>query len=120
MAPLFTTTMVIVRTGQQSGSIFALSRKTGKLIWKIKDNIVSNVVYSPAKGIFYALTYNGELLAISETSGQVEIIANFSSVPFVLNGEGSVGSYQLAYDLNASVLFVSLGDSRQLFAFKEQ
>jgi hypothetical protein len=60
------------------------------------------------------------LLAINENNGFVDTIAKFSSVPFVLNGKSDVGSYQLTYDINENVLFVSLGDSRQLFAFKEE
>jgi outer membrane protein assembly factor BamB len=120
MAPLFIDTKVLVRTGQESGSIYALDRKNGNFLWKTDNSIVSNVVYSPLKGIIYALNHNGELLAINENNGRADIIAEFASTPFVLNGEANVGSYQLAYDLNEKILFVSLGDSRQFFAFKEQ
>jgi outer membrane protein assembly factor BamB len=120
MSPLFIDTKILVRTGQESGSIYALDRTNGEFLWKTEDSIVSNVVYSPSTGIFYALTRNGELLTINEDNGQTDVVAKFSSVPFVLNGEANVGSYQLAYDLNENILFVSLGDSRQLFVFKEQ
>jgi outer membrane protein assembly factor BamB len=120
MAPLFTETKVFVRTGQESGSIFTINRENGKLLWKTEDNIISNVVYSSANQAIYALTRDGNLLAINENNGFVDTIAKFSSVPFVLNGKSDVGSYQLTYDINENVLFVSLGDSRQLFAFKEE
>ena len=120
MAPLFIDTKILVRTGQESGSIYALDRKNGVFLWKTDNNIISNVVYSPSKKKIYALTRDGKLLAIDENDGKADTIAEFSSVPFVLNGEANVGSYQLAYDLNENILFVSLGDSSQLFAFKEQ
>jgi outer membrane protein assembly factor BamB len=120
MAPLFTSTNVFVRTGQESGSIFAINRENGSFLWQTDNNIVSNVVYSPSKQAIYALTNDGNLLAIDENSGSTNIIAEFSSVPFVHNGEANVASYQLAYDINEGILFVSLGDSRQLFALKEE
>lgn len=120
MAPLFTEAKVFIRTGQESGRVVSLDRKNGDFFWETEANIISNVVYSPSKNVIYALTHNGELLAINENSGHADIIAKFSLVPFILNGEANVGSYQLAYDLNKNILFVSLGDSRQLFAFKEQ
>jgi outer membrane protein assembly factor BamB len=117
MAPLFTETKVFVRTGQQLGSIYSLDRKSGQLLWKTNGEIVSNVVYSPANQVIYALSRDGKLLSMNENDGSVNVLAEFSSTPFVLNGEENVGCYQLAYDPNESVLFVSIGDSRQLFAF---
>jgi len=120
MAPLFTDTKIFVRTGQESGSVFTLDRKTGSLLWISDNNIIANVAYSPSKKTIYALTRDGKLLAINENDGKADTIAEFSSVPFTLNGEASVGSYQLAYDPNTNILFVSLGDSRQMFAFEEQ
>jgi outer membrane protein assembly factor BamB len=120
LAPLFTDARIFVRTGQESGSVFTLDRKTGSLLWKTDNNIIANVAYSPSKGAIYALTRDGKLLAINENDGKADTIAEFSSVPFTLNGEANVGSYQLAYDPKTNILFVSLGDSRQMLAFQEQ
>jgi outer membrane protein assembly factor BamB len=122
MAPVITSKYVLVRTGQSLGSIFALNRTNGKLIWKTDNNIISNITYSPSRRVIYALTREGNLLAINENDGSTDVIVEFSSVPFIQNGETSVdvGSYQLAFDTVENILFVSLGDSRQLFAFEEK
>ncbi len=120
MAPLFNNAKIFLRSGQESGSIFALDYKTGELLWKTDNNIISNAVYSSSQNMIYALTHSGELVAINENNGQSKMVAQLSPVPFVLNGEAIIGSYQLAYDASSNILFVSLGDSRQLFAFQEQ
>jgi outer membrane protein assembly factor BamB len=120
MVPVFVPGLVFVRTGQASGSIYTFNRSTGELLWQTTDNIISNIAYSPLKKTIYALTQDGRLLSIKEGDGNEEIIAKFTATQFVLNGEEDVGNYQLAYDLDKNVLFVSLGDSRQLFAFEEK
>jgi hypothetical protein len=64
------------------------------------------------------LTLNGDVLAVDENNGEKNVVVHFSSTPFIING-GDIDAYQLAYDETENMLFVSLGDSRQLFAFKE-
>jgi hypothetical protein len=60
----------------------------------------------------------GKLLSIDRNSGQQIILAEFTSVPFVINGEQQVGGYEVAFDDSTQRLYVLLGDSRQLFAFQ--
>jgi len=36
----------------------------------------------------------------------------------VLNGEKRVGGYEIAFDDSTQMIYILLGDSRQLFAFK--
>lgn len=117
MAPLFISGKVLLRTGQESGSIYALNSSTGKLLWRTDDSIVSNVVYSPSQHLVYALNRSGALLAFAEDTGTSTTLLSFTGGPLLLNGEARVGSYQLAYDEDTKTLLISLGDSRQLFAF---
>jgi outer membrane protein assembly factor BamB len=117
-APLFTEDLVLLRTGRVIGTLLAIDRATGQISWKTENTIVSNTVYWPAKGILFALSESGELLSIDIASGNDVVLLSFSSTPFVLNGDEIVGGYELAFDESNDTLFVLLGDSRQMFAFK--
>ncbi|MBN1453159.1 MAG: PQQ-like beta-propeller repeat protein [Anaerolineales bacterium] len=117
--PFFWDDKIFVRTGLQIGSVYALDRRSGNLLWET-SGIISNVVYSAPQHSIYALREDGNLVAFEDETGNEQVIARFTSVPFILAGDENVGSYQIAYDENAAMLFLSLGDSGQLFAFKEQ
>jgi DNA-binding beta-propeller fold protein YncE len=99
------------------GSLYAIDSASGAVLWKTDGNIISNIAYSSAKSMVYALSRNGQLLAIDQNSGQQLVLAEFSSVPFILNGEQIAGGYELAFDDSTQVLYVLLGDSRQIFTF---
>jgi outer membrane protein assembly factor BamB len=118
MAPIFTDDIIYLRSGETIGSVYALKSLTGDTLWKI-DNIVSNIAVSPAKKLAYVLTREGKLLGIDIDTGVSTTLIEFSNGPFTLNGEDIVGGYELAYDQTTGSLFILLGDSRQLFAFKE-
>jgi len=118
MAPIFTDDIVYLRSGETMGSVYALKSLTGDTLWKI-DNIVSNIAVSPAKKLAYVLTREGKLLGVDIDTGVSTTLIEFSNGPFTLNGEDIVGGYELAYDQTTGSLFILLGDSRQLFAFKE-
>jgi hypothetical protein len=66
------------------------------------------------------LREDGELLAIDENSGKESVIAKFSPAPFVYSDGVNDCGYQLSYDEKEHILVVYTGDSRQLFAFREQ
>jgi outer membrane protein assembly factor BamB len=118
LPPIFLIDKILIRTGRISGSIYMLDRFTGETIWKTEDNIISSIAYSPFSEKVYALTREGSLLAIDEVSGEQSVIAEFSSAPFVIHGVETVGGYEIAFDDSTQNLYVLLGDSRQVFAFK--
>jgi len=118
LAPLFTNDFVFFRTGNTMGSVFAINQTAGQVLWQTDSNIVSNIVYFPSDEKVIVLTRDGKLLSINAQSGEQETWAEFSNTPFILNGEEVVGGYELAYDENSRILYLLLGDSRQLFAFK--
>ncbi|MFH2102597.1 MAG: PQQ-binding-like beta-propeller repeat protein [Chloroflexota bacterium] len=118
LAPLFLDDRIYLRTGRTMGSIYAIDRTSGEVLWKTDDNIISNMAYSPSDLLVFCLTRDGYLLAIDRDSGQEFVLGEFSSVPFIINGEDDVGGYELAFDDSTNMLFVLLGDSRQLFAFQ--
>jgi hypothetical protein len=60
-----------------------------------------------------------EVWEINGSSGERKPIIEFTNTPFQINGpEATVGGYEIAYDYLEDVLYVLLGDSMQLFAFK--
>jgi outer membrane protein assembly factor BamB len=119
-APVFTNNFVFLRTGLVVGTLFAIDRKTGQVIWRTENNVVSNAVILPDSNRVIFLTQYGKLLAADQNSGSQTLLADFSQTPLILNGDGIAGGYELAFDKSNGILFVLLGDSRQLFAVKLQ
>lgn len=120
MSPLFTDDAIYVREGETMGRVYAIDRVSGKILWETDDNIISNAAYSPQKEKIYLLTRSGELLEIDKDNGTTSTLVQFSGSPLILNGEMSpIGGYELSYDESTNILFVTLGDSRQLLAFQE-
>lgn len=118
MAPIFLDNMILLRTNRTMGSIYALDRATGAILWKSEEDIVSSIAYSYSNAKIYALTKNGQLLSINREDGKYVVLSEISSTPFIVSGEGQVGSYEVAFDDGTQMLYIILGDSRQLFAFK--
>ena len=119
LAPIFSKKLIFVRTGQVIGSVYAIDRASGKILWETDDNIISNIAYSPGEEVVYVLSDKGELLRI-DSAGAAITLLRFSKTPFFLNGDAQVGGYEVAYDEKTNSLFITLGDSRQLFAFHVQ
>lgn len=119
--PIYTDNKIYFRTerGLEKGEICAVDISTGQLLWRSDLGVISNVVVSD-KAVF-VLVESGNLLALNPITGQ-EIPAlriSFENKPFILySTRTSAGGYFLAYDNENHILFVALGDSRQLFAFK--
>ncbi len=117
---MFTDDFIYLRTGRVDGSVYALNRLSGRTLWKTDNVIVSNIAISSIDHILYVLTRNGELWGVNTDTGESNTLIEFSNVPFKLYGESVTGGYELAYDDSLGNLYVLLGDSRQLFAFKKR
>ncbi len=118
LAPLFTDKLILLRTGRVIGTLLAVDRITGQISWKTENIVISNIAYWSTKNVLFVLTQSGQLLEIDIDSGEESVLLSFSPAPFVLYGDAIVGGYELALDESNNILFVLLGDSRQLFAFK--
>jgi outer membrane protein assembly factor BamB len=118
--PIFMKDKILLRTGEgYGGSVYALDRATGMILWKTtEENIIGSIALSINNGQVYALTRDGYLISIDTEVGNQKIMAEFSNIPFILNGEKQVGGYEVAFDDSTQMLYVLLGDSRQLFAFQ--
>jgi len=117
LAPLITRDIIFLRTGRAQGSVYAIERKTGKVLWR-KGNTISTIAYTSLKNKIYILRLDGRLIEIDIPSGEETAVAEFRNQDFLSNGDALVGGYEVAFDDLNGVLFLYLGDSRQLFAFR--
>ncbi len=116
--PVFTDDIIFIRTERGLGSIFAIGRHTGNILWKTERNVISNVVAKETT--VYYLTWDGKLIGLDARTGEQESSITFKPNPFILNGPNNpvVGGYHVAVDEEEGVLYAVLGDSKQLFAFE--
>jgi outer membrane protein assembly factor BamB len=120
LKPLFTENTIFFRTGQISGSVYAVNKQSGEILWQTDSNMIGNIIYLHREDKVVVLTRDGKLLVVDAKTGVQTVLVEFSETPFVLNGESAtvVGGYELAYDENSKTIYLLLGDSRQLFAFR--
>ena len=115
---IFTKTKGEIFLKSQNTTAIALNRETGKTLWE-SSPVIGNIVYSSFTNRVYALLESGDLIAYDGDSGKATTMVSFSSVPFLVFGDG-ISSYQMAYDQKEHVLSIAIGDSKQLFGFKEK
>jgi outer membrane protein assembly factor BamB len=119
MQPVFTENTIFLRSGNGIGSVYAIERSTGNILWKTDDSFISDIAFSDKKDKVYAINQNGEVWEINGSSGERKSIIEFTDTPFQINGPVvTVGGYEIAYDNTEDILYVLLGDSMQLFAFQ--
>jgi outer membrane protein assembly factor BamB len=118
-APLFWDSMIYIRTGIQEvpGKIIAISRLDGHIAWESERNAISNPGVLDSY-LFY-LGMEGDLILLDRMSGLERFRLKFSPRPFVIDdSNGNTGGYYVAADPENRIIFVSLGDSYQVFAIK--
>jgi outer membrane protein assembly factor BamB len=119
LAPVFTEKIIYLRTGRDIGSVYAIERSTGQVIWKTDDTFISDIALSEKKDSVYVINQNGEVWEINGPSGDAKLIISFSNTPFRLYGLDAIArGYEIALNNTNDVLYILLGDSRQLFAFQ--
>ncbi len=107
--------------GLELGQACNVDISSGDLRWKTDISIVSNVVSTSTS--LYFLDENVGLSVVNGNTGQINSSKGirFDNTPFILyDARREVGGYFLARDPQSNLLFVYLGDSRQLFAFQEK
>ena len=117
LKPLFTDKYVIMKINRAMGTAIVVDRKTGKTLFE-KEGVISNVVYLPESNQIIVIDENGVVLSVDVQSGKETKLVEFSNPPFFLNGGEHLGGYELAFDESLNLLYVLLGDSRQLYAFQ--
>jgi glucose dehydrogenase len=113
----FSDEVIFDRIGRGSGYIKAIDRETEEILWETEKNVISNV--AATKSTAYFLTLDGRLVGLDARSGEIVTTVEFEPAPFILNGpNANAGGYFVAVDEDAKMLYVQLGDSYQLFAFR--
>ncbi|HKJ39868.1 MAG TPA: PQQ-binding-like beta-propeller repeat protein [Anaerolineales bacterium] len=101
------------------GEISAIDELSRDQVWNSGPlSAVTRIVTSPI-GIF-VLEIDGKLSRFEPSDGAKEQIIQFVPTLTLRNEEGWVYGYYVAVDSDNQLLFVYLGDSRQLFAFNIQ
>lgn len=117
IAPEFTQDYIYVRTGDLSGEVIVLDRQIGKILWRSSPDVVSNVAAAGSKAYF--LTEQGQLQCFDALTLEHKTLAAFEPSPFILiSSESHQQDYYVAVVPELSMIFVYVGDSDQLFAFK--
>jgi outer membrane protein assembly factor BamB len=118
MQPVFTKNTIFLRTARDIGSVYAIERSTGQILWKTDDTFISDIALLDKKDLVYVINQNGEVWEINASSGERKPIIEFTNAPFQIYGPDGTGrGYEIAFDNTEDILYVLLGDSAQLFAF---
>jgi outer membrane protein assembly factor BamB len=117
--PLFMDDVIYVREGDSviPGKVYAIEKTNGGILWKYDADVISNLCALGSN--LYFLTWDGYLMVVDRITGQEVAKLEFSPRPFLLPTAGiNSGGYYIAADPQNNIIFVSLGDSYQLFALQ--
>ena len=115
--PILADSVLVILT--RAGNIYSLNRKTGKLIWELNADAISNIALDASH--LYFLARNGYLVVLEQNNGREIQRLEFSPAPFIVNNpssDTSIGAYNIWVDSHNNIIIVSLGDSCQLMALK--
>lgn len=105
---------------EPTGTLFALDKLTGNLIWNMDAHTISNVVVNKSK--LYFLANDGFLKVLDVNNGQETAKLEFAPASFQLTTPSAqeilIGAFNIWVDSDNDILTVSLGDSCQLMGFK--
>ncbi len=98
----------------------AINRQSGDILWKTAGNVISNI--AATNSLAFVVTDTDELQILNAKTGklletiQIDPSINFYELAEETNVQHE--GYFLAVDQTNQLLYVLLGDSNQLFAFK--
>jgi outer membrane protein assembly factor BamB len=118
LQPLFSGDMIFIRTGivNTLGKIYALNRKNGQTAWVSDKNVISNLGVLDSY-VFY-LGKDNNLQFLDRKDGQERFSLTFSPQRMVTSHFKSAGGTFVSSDDKNKIVFVSFGDSYQVFAIK--
>lgn len=112
--PSFDESIVYVRTGKAIGTVSALDRSTGEVLWATGRHILSNLLHSD--GLLYVLTEQGELQALDPITGAPTTLMQINPAPLPVGGY--TGGYYLAMSEPLHLIYIYIGNTRQLMAYQ--
>ncbi len=117
--PVFTSSIVFVRTDEAMGRLYAIDRNNGDILWNTDRIVISNAVV--AGNVVFYLTQEGLLVGADTQTGDVVSQVIFTPAPFLVrDSKTEADGYYVAYDPKTDTILALLGDSNQLFGFRIQ
>jgi outer membrane protein assembly factor BamB len=113
--PIFDDETIFVRTTGSDGYIYSIDQDTGKVNWKVSQNIYSNLFLANKR--IYFLSSNGYLVAIDRNTG-MELSRVKFTVQFALNDPKTSGDYCVNGDPENNVLVLAFRDNSQLLGLR--
>lgn len=113
--PIFDDETIFMRTIDSDGYIYSIDQDTGKVNWKVSQNIKSNLFLANKK--IYFLSSDGYLVSIDRDTG-LELSKVKFTVQFDLNNLKTTGDYCINGDPENDVLAVAFRDNSQLLGLK--
>jgi outer membrane protein assembly factor BamB len=110
--PIFDAGTIFARTASFEGFIYSIDQHTGKVNWKMSQNIYSNLFV--ADGKIYFISLDGYLVSIDRNSGAELSKVKFTSTPFEPRNQ----DYCITGDLTNNVLAIAFGDNNQILGIK--
>jgi outer membrane protein assembly factor BamB len=108
-SPIFYDGVIFLRTWAVPSYIYSIDQKTGKINWKVSQDVLSNLAISEDK--IYFISFDGYLVVMDRDSGNELAKVKFSS-PFDL-AKGTEG-YFISVDQTNDVLAMSFSDKNQI------
>ncbi len=104
--------------GRFFSEVFAFDLDSGNFLWETSKNVISNV--AATENLAFVITHEDKLQILNAGTGKIletnQIEPSLDFFNEDLDSERRI--YQLAVDQTHQILYVLLGDSNQLFAFK--
>jgi outer membrane protein assembly factor BamB len=113
--PVFTDEIILVRTGDVLGNVYAIDRETGRVLWGFSSNVVSNIAVSDNNAYF--LTVDSHLRVVNLQTG--ELIGEVVFAPSLQELEPlDLANRKFYVAASEDIVAVYFGSSRQLFTFQ--
>jgi outer membrane protein assembly factor BamB len=112
-SPIFSDGAIFLRTWAVPSYVYSIDQKTGKINWKVSQDVLSNLAVSQDN--IYFISFDGYLVVLDRDSGNELAKVKFSS-PFDVT-RGTDG-YFISVDPTNNVLAMSFGDNSQILGVK--
>lgn len=112
-SPIFEKGTIFLRTWTTPGYVYSIDQVTGKVNWKVSQDVLSNLALSDNS--IYFINFDGYLMALDLYSG--EVIAEAKFLP-QFDLENGVERFFISVDATNNMLLIYFGDNSQTLGVK--